>query len=126
MAKTTLPDIGDELNAAANRQARPVDLRKLPSRGLAQDDVETSANASKLGAAYGASTSMPALAAPVVALRMDVPDYVDEQLRSKAFAEKVTKAYLILRALAANGFEVREADLVGDRRRNKPGREKAR
>ena len=107
-------DIGGELDAAAKPQ-RP-NLRALPARPD-QDDNAVAANAAKLGAAYGASTALTPAPSAVASLRIEVPDYLDLELRQRAAAEGVTKAYLVIKALADAGFRVDEADLVPDRRK---------
>jgi hypothetical protein len=61
--------------------------------------------------------------APLVSSRFDLPDYVDEQLAVEAASTrgpsggKITKTYVILKALKAAGYRVDEKDLIEDRRR---------
>jgi hypothetical protein len=50
-------------------------------------------------------------------LRFDCPDYLDTAISVKAAEQNVTKTYLILKALKEVGYELREVDLVVDRRK---------
>lgn len=105
--------IGDELDAAA--RARRPDLTKLRSRELPDEVAES--NARQIGATYGAATSLEPAPAPIASLRLEIPAYLDDQLRIRAAEEEVSKTYLVLSALSAAGFTVHPADLVADRRK---------
>lgn len=50
-------------------------------------------------------------------MRFDCPDYLDTAISVKAAEQNVTKTYLILKALKEVGYELREVDLVVDRRK---------
>ena len=111
--KPALPAIGEELAAP-----RRLDLR-LPPRD-AGDDAAVEANSRALGERWGASTSVrPAAvpAAPVASLRLEIPDYLDRELALAAAQRRVTKAFLVLSALAQAGWRIEPADLVPDRRK---------
>ena len=61
-------------------------------------------------------SSSKAQRAPTVKKTFALPDYVARQLRLRAAKEGVTERYLLLKALAAAGIEVQDADLVKDGR----------
>ena len=127
-AKPPLPSIGDDL-----APRRRVDLRAIqPNVGL--DDNEVDANSRTLGGAWGASTSLGGSAsqpesavqpapsappAPVASLRIEIPVYLDDELRVKAAGQGVTKQYLVMQALSAAGYHITPSDLVADRRRRR-------
>jgi hypothetical protein len=50
-------------------------------------------------------------------LQLLIPEYLFEELHLKAARQRVTKKYLVLRALAAAGYHVEVADLEEDGRR---------
>ena len=54
---------------------------------------------------------------PIVRLNLEIPADLRRQLKKRAFEEDVTILSIVLGALAKDGFEIAEADLVGDRRR---------
>lgn len=56
-------------------------------------------------------------AAPVASLRLEIPDYLDRELALAAAQRRVTKAFLVLSALAQAGWRIEPADLVPDRRK---------
>ena len=113
--RPALPPIGNELEAP-----RRPDLRGLKPRG-ASDDAAIEANSQALGERWGASTSVrpaePAPAAPVASLRLEIPDYLDNELALAAAQRRVTKAFLVMSALAQAGYRIDPADLVPDRRK---------
>jgi hypothetical protein len=116
--KPALPSIDDELTAPRKR----LDLKAIQPMPAA-DDEAIEENSRKLGSQWGASTSLgkPAEAgparAPVVSMRIEGPDYLDEELRIRAAKEGVTKAYLVLKALKDAGYRIEDADLVPDKRK---------
>ena len=124
--KPALPPIDDDLAAAPRPR---LDLRALAPRPPV-GDAEVEANSRALGTRWGASTSldaptpapdMPAgaipAAAPLASLRLEVPAYLDQALTLRAAEQRVTKAFLVMTALAHAGYAVAPADLVPDRRR---------
>jgi hypothetical protein len=116
--KPALPPIDAEL---AGQPRQRLDLRAL-TRGPALDDAQIDANSRTLGARWGASTSLePAAAAavPFASLRLEVPAYLDQALTVKAAEQRVTKAFLVMTALAQAGYPVAPADLVPDRRKTR-------
>ena len=48
-----------------------------------------------------------------------IPDYIFEQLHMNAATERVTKKYLVLRALSLAGYRIEKSDLDEDGRRNR-------
>jgi hypothetical protein len=113
-AKPGLPPIDDEL---APRRPRP-NLRTLRPRDEIPDSA-VEANSRSIGEQWGASTRLvqPEEETPLSSVRLDLPEYVDRQLKLKCASEGGSKAYYILRALAKDGFEIKEKDLKLDRRR---------
>jgi hypothetical protein len=116
--KPALPPIDADLAGAPRPR---LDLRALkPREPLA--DAEVEANSRALGARWGASTSLeppPAPAVPFASLRLEVPAYLDQALTLKAAERRVTKAFLVMSALAQAGYPVEPADLVPDRRKTR-------
>ncbi len=117
MRKPALPPIDADL---AGPPRPRLDLRAL-ARGPAVDDAQVDANSRALGARWGASTSIEpaAPAVPFASLRLEVPAYLDQALTVKAAEQRVTKAFLVMSALAQAGFPVAPADLVPDRRKTR-------
>jgi hypothetical protein len=112
--KVELPSIAEELAAPRPR----VNLKTLRSR----DDISDStvdANSRAIGEQWGASTRLPAVEqmTPLTSVRLDLPDYVDRQLKLRCVTEGGSKAYYILKALANDGFDIKEKDLRFDRRK---------
>jgi hypothetical protein len=104
------------------RQARKprVDVR-LPARQDLPDET-VDARSRMIGEKWGSSTQItpkPAPETPLESLRLDIPDYLAKQLRIRCAEDKVTNAYLVMKALSKDGFEINERDLVPDRYRRK-------
>ena len=105
------------------RQARKprVNLALPPRPDVPDDTVE--ARTRELGGTWGATTRMAAPpepsepTAPLISVRFDCPAYLDRAISIAAAEQGVTKTYLILKALKADGFELRDVDLVIDRRK---------
>lgn len=57
--------------------------------------------------------------APLISVRFDCPDYLDRAVSVAAAEQNVTKTYLILKALKLAGYELKEVDLVVDRRKTR-------
>lgn len=116
-AKTELPSISDELTPR-----RRVDLKAI--RPARIDDEEVDRNSRALGSEWGASTSLadPEQATPLASLRINVPEYLDRALARDSVEQRVTKQYLVLKALQAVGYQINEADLVEDKRKAKKRR----
>jgi hypothetical protein len=106
------------------RAARPKrDLALPPRPDLPDIAVETRTR--EIGEKWGVATQMVSGAAlpelepiaPLISVRFDCPDYLDTAISVKAAEQNVTKTYLILKALKDGGFELRDVDLVVDRRK---------
>jgi hypothetical protein len=114
-AKPDLPSALDELE-----QPRPrSDLKaKLPPRETVSDDV-IEQNSRAIGGQWGANTRLPApeQRVAIAKMRVDIPEYVFEQIKRKCFEENGTQPYYILKGLKAIGFDVNDEDLVPDRRK---------
>ena len=120
------PSLADEI-----QQARKPRLNvSLPPRQEIPDET-IEARSQTIGEKWGSTTQLlpkvpekPAIhLAPLVSVRFDCPDYLDEELAVKAAGTrgpsggKVTKTYLILLALKQAGYRVEDADLIEDRSR---------
>lgn len=107
-----LPSVDDDLTVAPTRPM----LKGLRSRGDIPDK-EVHANSRAMGEQWGVSTQVPvsSTATRLESLRIDVPDYLARELRVKCAEQKVTNAYLVMKALAKEGFHIEEKDLVTDR-----------
>lgn len=53
----------------------------------------------------------------MASLRLVIPTYLDNQLTQIAAGKRVTKRYLILKALSDAGYHIEKEDLVADKRR---------
>lgn len=53
----------------------------------------------------------------MASLRLVIPTYLDNQLTQIAAGKRVTKRYLILKALSDAGYRIEKEDLVADKRR---------
>jgi hypothetical protein len=116
--KTALPPIDADL---AGTPRPRLNLRALAPRPPL-DDAQVDANSRAIGARWGASTSLEPTAPPAVpfaSLRLEVPAYLDQALTLKAAEQRVTKAFLVMTALAQAGYKVAPADLVPDRRKTR-------
>ena len=51
--------------------------------------------------------------------RVDLPEYLDQELTMRSARERATKTYLIMDALHRAGYVVRPEDLVADRRKTR-------
>lgn len=108
-----LPSIDDDL-----APRKRIDLRTLRPAG--GDDATIEQNSRRIGSEWGASTLLaPQARAPLASLRIEVPDYLDRELALKAAEQRVTKQFLVLRALQRDGYRVDSVDLVPDKRRSR-------
>jgi hypothetical protein len=137
-----IPPATDELLAAGRRKVGEgrLNLRTLQPVG---DDAETERAAQEITQSYGghaqiaptkegapvrAPTSTAAIepqrqpAAPrtkYASFRVDLPEYLDQELTMRAARDRVTKTYLIMEALRRAGYTVQTDDLVTDRRKTR-------
>jgi hypothetical protein len=104
-------------------QGDAVMATKRKSRSISDDisDIATKSNSRSLVEGRRASTRLPRPEAetPIASVRIDLPEYVDRQLKLKCVMDGGAKAYYILKALARDGFEINKEDLRLDRRRRK-------
>jgi hypothetical protein len=82
------------------------------------DDATVEANSQRLINNYGGVTSVPRKG-PVASLRLEVPEYIDRALAKRAFEQRTTKQYLVLKALQETGYQIDDADLIPDKRRRR-------
>lgn len=109
-----LPSIDDDL-----APRKRVDLRAIQPHKQADHMVEE--NSRRLGDEWGAQTSLerPTLKTPLASLRIEVPDYLDRDLAVRAAEQRVTKQYLVMKALQEAGYRIDPLDLVADKRKVK-------
>jgi hypothetical protein len=110
-----LPSVADDLALPGDSAPRP-NLRALRSATEIPDE-DVRANSRVLGEKWGATTQIhpPPPTTPLESLRIDVPDYLARELRVKCAEQKVTNAYLVMMALAKDGYRIDAKDLVPDR-----------
>jgi hypothetical protein len=123
MSETNNP-LADEIRQAKRPR---LDLA-LPARADVPD-AAIDERSRELGGRWGASTQIqpepsqpPEPMAPLISVRFDCPNYIDRAISVAAAEQNVTKTYLILKALKADGYEIRDVDLVADRRRDRKAR----
>lgn len=111
-----LPSVDDDLALPTEPPAQRPNLAALRSSVDVPDEAVRE-NSRAIGAKWGASTRLPVEASttPLESLRIDVPDYLARELRVRCAEQKVTNAYLVMLALAKDGFHIDEKDLVRDR-----------
>jgi hypothetical protein len=128
MSREPLPPISDEIRQAPKPR---IDVTLKPRAELPDEAIEARSHA--IGEKWGSVTHLPPKetkeapkpTAPLVSVRFDCPDYLDEELAVRAAGTrgpsggKVTKTYLILQALKQAGYRVADSDLIEDRRRNR-------
>ena len=112
MTKPALPPL--DLDPPRKR----LDLKAI--RPKAADDATVDENSRRLGSEWGAVTSLERPPkTPMASLRIEVPDYLDRALALKAVELRVTKQYLVLKALRDAGFDIADHDLVADKRKHR-------
>jgi len=133
-----IPPATDELLAAGKRRVGEgprLNLRGLKPAG-ADDAIER--NVKEITQSYGAHAQIPparraAAATPeavtpaptqtpraqFVSFRIDLPEYLDQELTMRSARERATKGYLIIDALRQAGYTVKPEDLVADRRKTR-------
>lgn len=135
-----IPPATDELLAAGQRKLGEgrLDLRGLKPAGA--DDAETERAAEQITQSYGghaqippggaerspAGSPAPTMTSPprpartrYASFRIDLPDYLDEELRLRSARDRATKTYLIIEALHRAGYTVKSEDLIADRRKTR-------
>jgi hypothetical protein len=137
-----IPPATDELLAAGQRRVGEgrVNLRALKPAGI-DDDAEAERHVAEITHSYGAHVQIPPAArtpsvaspepvatpvAPVTArrsryasFRIDLPEYLDQELTMRSARERATKTFLIMDALHRAGYTVKAEDLVADRRKTR-------
>ena len=134
-----IPPATDELLAAGQRRVGEgrLNLRALKPAG--GDDDATERQVEEITHSYGAHAQIPPATAkpspiaetpaseppPMVrraryaSFRVDLPEYLDQELTMRSARERATKTYLIMEALHRAGYTVRPEDLVADRRKTR-------
>ena len=114
MSKEPLPSLMDELSPR-----KRVDLKAIKSAAV--DDEAIAENSRKIGAEWGAQTTLsaPAPKIPLASLRIEVPDYLDRELALEAVKQRCTKQYLVMKALRDAGYKIEEGHMMEDGRKAK-------
>ena len=134
-----IPPATDELLAAGQRRVGEgrLNLRGLRPAGI--DDDETDRHVDEITQTYGAHAQIPPSksgrsqsasietdAAPsamrrsrYASFRVDLPEYLDQELTMRSARDRATKTYLIMDALRRAGYTVKPEDLVADRRKTR-------
>jgi len=135
-----IPPATDELLAAGQRRVGEgrLNLRALKPAGI--DDAESERHVEEITQSYGAHAQIPPAAAKLAprpaaapersiqataprsrraSFRIDLPEYLDQELTMRSARERATKAYLIMDALHRAGYTVRPEDLIADRRKTR-------
>jgi hypothetical protein len=140
--RAEIPPATDELLAASQRKVGEgrLNLRALKPAGI--DDVESERHVEEITHTYGAHAQIaprkdrastetkPAATAPSPApaparrtryasFRVDLPEYLDQELTERSARERATKTFLIMQALQHAGYTVNPEDLVADRRKTR-------
>ena len=138
--RAEIPPATDELLAAGQRKIGEgrLNLRALKPAGI--DDAETERHAEEITHTYGAHAQIapkkdrtsteakPVAATPSAAparrtryasFRVDLPEYLDQELTERSARDRATKTYLIMEALHRAGYTVKPEDLVADRRKTR-------
>jgi hypothetical protein len=114
VSKEPLPSLESELTPK-----KRVDLRAIRSAPV--DDEAIDQNSRRIGAEWGAQTSLPQPEPKVLlaSLRIEVPDYLDRELAMAAVQQRCTKQYLVMKALRGAGFKIEEGHIMEDGRKVK-------
>jgi hypothetical protein len=137
-----IPPATDELLAAGQRKVGEgrLNLRSLKPAGI--DDAETERHVQEITQTYGAHTQIapkdrasaapkpapvevpssspaPARRTRYASFRVDLPEYLDQELTMRSARDRATKTYLIMEALHQAGYTVKPEDLVVDRRKTR-------
>ena len=113
MTSHDLPSIDEEL-----APRKRIDLKAIRPAGA--DDATVEQNSRRIGNDWGASTTLQSpTRTPLASLRIEVPEYLDRELALRAADQRVTKQFLVLRALQRDGYRVDSVDLVPDKRKNR-------
>jgi hypothetical protein len=142
--RAEIPPATDELLAAGQRKVGEgrLNLRALKPAGI--DDAETERHVEEITHSYGAHAqiapkrdkvsepqehameepSPPPASAPLrrtryASFRIDLPEYLDQELTERSARERATKTFLIMQALHRTGYTVKPEDLVADRRKTR-------
>ena len=138
-----IPPAADELRAAGQRKIGEGRLKFRELRPVGEDEAATERAVMTIAQSYGANAQIPptrtlpqtpissrsAVETPELpppsfkskfaSFRIDLPEYLDQELTMRAARDRVTKAYLVLDALRLAGFTVQNEDLVTDRRKTR-------
>ncbi len=140
--RAEIPPATDELLAAGQRKVGEgrLNLRALKPAGI--DDAETERHVEEITHTYGAHAQIvpkkdwasteaksaaaasspaptPARRTRYASFRVDLPEYLDQELTERSARERATKTFLIMQALQRAGYTVNPEDLVADRRKTR-------
>lgn len=117
MKEENFPPIDKELLPKAKKR---LDLKSLQSPNSMNDD-QIAQNSTEIGKKWGAQTTIAIdqERTLLASLRIMVPAYLDNQLTQSAAKQRVTKRFLILKALSEAGYHIRQEDLITDKRKKR-------
>lgn len=118
MSKHPLPDIGADLESKPRHR-----LPAAPVAVVEPSDDQVEANAAQMSNRWSTVTKARAEHKPkgqpdkLVPIQINIPAALNLQLAKTCYEQGCTKTYLILKSLAANGFEIDPIYLSPDRRK---------
>lgn len=111
-------DIDERLERLAGEKGVAT-LIKLPSE-LGEGSKRRVPGASKAEPAVDPNT-IPTPRTQMQSVKIEIPDYVYTELRVRAAHRRTTIKHVIMTSLRLEGFEIREADMIEDGRRDRGG-----
>lgn len=119
MTRQPLPDIAADLDGKPRHR-----LPAAPVAAAEPTDEQVEANTTQLTRRWSAVTKARADNAQKAAnpekltpIQINIPASLNQQLARTCFEQSCTKTYLILKALATDGFEIDSVYLAPDRRK---------
>lgn len=117
MTKENFPPIDKDLVPKVKRR---FDLKSIQSPSSINDD-QIVQNSTEIGKKWGAQTTIVNEQEKILlaSLRIMIPAYLDNQLTQSAAKQRVTKRFLILKALSEAGYHIEQEDLITDKRKKR-------
>lgn len=84
---------------------------EAPQSAAGQEDALRKPRRAKAG------PEAPTPRSSMKAMNLELPDYVMQQLKERALRQDCSVRHLIMKSLAAQGIEIRKADMIADGRR---------
>jgi hypothetical protein len=117
MNKPPLPDIGADLEGRPRHK-----LPSAPAGAVEQTDDQVEANTAQMTRRWPVVTKARAAEPKItperlVPIQINIPESLNQQLARACFEQGCTKTYLIIKGLAAEGFDIDPIYLSPDRRK---------